>query len=112
MVNDSSSVDIPDSSNNVTLNNKNTSINYKDIHEDISQNHDDIKDSINQDQITEECIPEIDLPETSESIIEPNQDNKKSKRKLGFLQMRIDSTIYFDNMGYSYQIQNEKNDKK
>jgi len=26
--------------------------------------------------------------------------------------MRIDSTIYFDNMGYSYQIQNEKNDKK
>lgn len=42
-----------------------------------------------------------------------NQENKKKgKRKLGVLQMRIDSTIYFDNMGYSYQIQNEKNDKK
>jgi hypothetical protein len=41
-----------------------------------------------------------------------NQENKKKGKRKGFLQMRIDSTIYFDNMGYSYQIQNEKNDKK
>jgi len=58
-------------------------------------------------------IPESENPETSSlSKISKQDDRKKVKRKIGFLQMRIDSTIYFDNMGYSYQIQNEKNDKK
>jgi len=58
-------------------------------------------------------IPESEDPESSSlSKISKQNDRKKVKRKKGFLQMRIDSTIYFDNMGYSYQIQNEKNDKK
>jgi len=60
---------------------------------------------------TDISISKPDSSKISEAFKE--KDNKKKiKRKIGFLQMRIDSTIYFDNMGYSYQIQNEKNDKK
>lgn len=67
----------------------------------------------NDSVVADISISEIDNPETHELSQESStKEKKKVDRKLGFLQMRIDSTIYFDNMGYSYQIQNEKNDKK
>ncbi|KAL4097806.1 hypothetical protein QTP88_022520 [Uroleucon formosanum] len=67
----------------------------------------------NDSVVADISISEINDPETHELSQESStKEKKKVDRKLGFLQMRIDSTIYFDNMGYSYQIQNEKNDKK
>lgn len=113
----SAPINIPDSSKNLTLrNDQNTAIDYTETYDDMSQNYDDIHDSTKQEDQSidgDNDVTEIDVLDTSGLIKASNQDNnKKVKRKLGFLQMRIDSTIYFDNMGYSYQIQNEKNDKK
>lgn len=117
----SSSIDrsspVPNASENISLiNNQSTTIDYSDIHEDISQNSDDNQESIEQEDHSMDAdsyVPENYQQETSElSKVSNIEKKKRVKRKLGFLQMRIDSTIYFDNMGYSYQIQNEKNDKK
>lgn len=99
------------SENTIFNNNENSSLDLSEIHEDTSQNNNQMllnKDDFSMD--ADNSVPELDLTETSETFKQKNR--KKIKRKLGFLQMRIDSTIYFDNMGYSYQIQNEKNDKK
>lgn len=115
----SSAVTTADFSENMNFsNNDNAFLGYPDNHEDISQNYvdnDNDKKSLKEDEDlridTDISIPKPDSLEISEAF--KGKDNKKKiKRKIGFLQMRIDSTIYFDNMGYSYQIQNEKNDKK
>lgn len=101
------------SSENLTINNnQNTTLDYSEIHDDTSQNFNDNQDSLKEDDHSTNV--DTNISETAGSLNKSlNQENKKKgKRKLGFLQMRIDSTIYFDNMGYSYQIQNEKNDKK
>lgn len=83
---------------------------------DLSQNEDNSNTcNLNDQKIEEDTISLLETvhPETSQLSKSPNQENKKKiKSKLGFAQMRIDSSVYFDNMGYSYQIQNEKNDKK
>lgn len=104
---------ISNSSENIISNNQNTTTeDFPNIDEDISQNYGE-ENLLKQEHKTRE---DIRVPKISNSKTCLNktskQASKKSKRKLGFLQMRIDSTIYFDNMGYSYQIQNEKNDKK
>lgn len=108
----SSSVVNPNhSEKTIFSNNENLSLNFSEIHEATSQNNNQmslIKEDFCMD--ADSSVPETNLTETSDTF--KQKDSKKIKRKLGFLQMRIDSTIYFDNMGYSYQIQNEKNDKK
>uniref|UniRef100_A0A2S2PRH7 FLYWCH-type domain-containing protein n=1 Tax=Schizaphis graminum TaxID=13262 RepID=A0A2S2PRH7_SCHGA len=111
----SSPVTIDNSSENVLNNNQTSTLEYSEIHEDISQNNDDNKDTCKQENGNVDAStddPETANLETPELCESSTQEKKKKvERKLGFLQMRIDSTIYFDNMGYSYQIQNEKNDK-
>lgn len=109
---DLSSLDHSSSENLTINNNQNTTLDYSEIHDDTSQNLNDNQDSLKEDDPSTNAGTNV--LETTESLNKAlNQENKKKgKRKLGFLQMRIDSTIYFDNMGYSYQIQNEKNDKK
>lgn len=113
---------IPNTSENIALSyNQNTTLKDSEIHnkssidKNISQNE-NTNDScnLNDTKLGEDISNmESDHPVTSESSKPLNQQNKnKNKSKLGFTQMRIDSTVYFDNMGYSYQIQNEKNDKK
>ncbi|CAH1737385.1 unnamed protein product [Aphis gossypii] len=119
-INRSSPVTIDNSSEN-TLNNNQTStsstIEDSEVHEDVSENNDANNDIICKQENNNLDVG-TDIPETS-NLDTPEfckssglEKKKKVERKLGFLQMRIDSTIYFDNMGYSYQIQNEKNDKK
>lgn len=105
------------SSENLTLkNDQNTTLEYSGIPEDISQKYDDNTESSKEDQSINmhsySSVPETDKLGKSKLNKTSNQENKKKGKRKGFLQMRIDSTIYFDNMGYSYQIQNEKNDKK
>lgn len=125
----SSPISNPISSENLTLkNDQNTILDYSGIRENISPNNDVSTESLQQDDSTEslkqgdstESLKQDDSmnmhsytsdPETDD-LEKSNQENKKKGKRKGFLQMRIDSTIYFDNMGYSYQIQNEKNDKK
>lgn len=112
-VDQSSPVIFPNSSEKIIPSNKlDTAFNFSEIHEDTSQNYDDNQNSFKQDHsiVVDTSVPETDNQGTSE--LSKESKKKKDKHKLGFLQMRIDSTIYFDNMGYSYQIQNEKNDKK
>jgi len=138
-IDDSNPVTIDSTSENILNNNQTSTVDYSEVHEDISHNNEDNKitvkqenDSVDADTSIAETanpdtykqandsvdaaisISEIENLETHELSHEPSTKEKKKKveRKLGFLQMRIDSTIYFDNMGYSYQIQNEKNDKK
>ncbi|XP_025192512.1 uncharacterized protein LOC112592611 [Melanaphis sacchari] len=133
-INHSSPVPTDNSSENRQNSNQTSTLEYSEVHEDISQNNDDNKvickqvcEDISQNndnnkvtckQKNDNVDRDIDIPETAISdtpeLCKPSSLEKKKKveRKLGFLQMRIDSTIYFDNMGYSYQIQNEKNDKK
>lgn len=103
-----SPITTPNSSENITLN-QNTTVDSSEIHKDISQNYS--RESFKQENIVD---TKINFPETESELSKTSNQKyvKDIKRKLGFLQMRIDSTIYFDNMGYSYQIQNEKNDKK
>lgn len=113
----SSPVTIPISSEDLTLkNDQNTTLDYSEIHEDISQKSDDHIESFKQEHSMNmhsySSIPETDNLVKSKLNKTSIQENKKKGKRKGFLQMRIDSTIYFDNMGYSYQIQNEKNDKK
>lgn len=111
-IDQSSPVIFPNSSEKLMLhNNLNTAINFSEIQEDTSQNYDDNQNSFKQVRsITiDTSVPETNHQGTSALS---KESKKKDKHKVGFLQMRIDSTIYFDNMGYSYQIQNEKNDKK
>jgi len=102
------------SENTILRDNQNTTVeNYSNIDEDISQNY--VKEeSFKQEHSmsADISVPETNNPKACDLNKASKQVSKKGKRKLGFLQMRIDSTIYFDNMGYSYQIQNEKNDKK
>lgn len=135
---DRSSPVIDSSSENILNNNQTSTLDYSEVHEDTTQINDSDKDTFKQENdesvdednsISETANPdifkqensvdasisisEIDNPEAHELHESSSQEKKKkAERKLGFLQMRIDSTIYFDNMGYSYQIQNEKNDKK
>lgn len=109
---------IPKSSENIEcIENEKVSLGCSEIHEDMSQNYaddsdnkDSLKDNDNLSMDTDMSIPEPDSSVTS--IVFKGKNKTKQNRKTGLLQMRIDSTIYFDNMGYSYQIQNEKNDKK
>lgn len=86
------------------------------IDDDNSENEDiNDLDNLDDSKMDEDTISptETDNPEISQSSKSPYQEDKKpSKNKVNFTQMRIDSRVYFDNMGYSYQIQNEKNDKK
>jgi len=102
------------SENTILRDNQNTTVeNYSNIDENISQNY--VKEeSFKQghSMSVDSSVPETNNPKARGLNKVSKQASKKGKRKLGFLQMRIDSTIYFDNMGYSYQIQNEKNDKK
>jgi len=136
---DRSSPVIDSSSENILNNNQTSTLEYSEVHKDITQINDSAKDTYKQenDEIVDEdnsisetanpdtfkqendrvdaslSISEIDNPEAHELHESSSQEKKKkAEPKLGFIQMRIDSTIYFDNMGYSYQIQNEKNDKK
>lgn len=101
-------------SESITTNSNQNTYGYTEISEDSPQsdaNQDLLKKDLSMN--ADISVSETNHPERTEFDETLNQDNKKKvKRKLGFLQMRIDSTIYFDNMGYSYQIQNEKNDKK
>lgn len=131
----SNPVTIDSSSENILNNNQTSTLDYSEVHEDIYLNNEDnitvkqennsvvantsIPETANPDTYKEAndsvgagiSISEIKNPETHESSTK--EKKKKVERKLGFLHnMRIDSTIYSDNMGYSYQIQNEKNDKK
>lgn len=99
---------------NIINNNQNTVIDdYSDTDKHISENNIK-KEPFEQERNTSSdiCDTETNNPKAFGVKQSSKCATKKSKRKLGFLQMRIDSTIYFDNMGYSYQIQNEKNDKK
>ncbi|XP_050441870.1 uncharacterized protein LOC126846484 isoform X2 [Adelges cooleyi] len=90
--------------------------NFPETSDNISNDYDDHQNSFKQvDPIINEdsSLLENDISDSLDVTKSPTQERKnKPNKKLGFLQMRIDSTIYFDNMGYSYQIQNEKNDKK
>lgn len=112
----SSPITVHNSSENILNNSQISTPDFTDIHEDISQNNDDNQDTFNQENNNVDAdtsIPETANPGTPELCKAPSlEEKKKVEPKLEFLQMRIDSTIYFDNMGYSYQIQNEKNDKK
>lgn len=104
---------IPSTSENT--NDKNTIVELSDFCSDMSQNVADKLNSLKQEDISmdaDSSVLENDKAEISYVAESSREHKKKIKRRLGFLQMRIDSTIYYDNMGYSYQIQNEKNDKK
>ncbi|XP_025411959.1 uncharacterized protein LOC112684582 isoform X4 [Sipha flava] len=104
------------SENLTPSNDQNNILDYSEIPEDISQKYNDNTELSKKDQSMNMCsytsVSETDKLGKSKLNKTSNQENKKKGKRKGFLQMRIDSTIYFDNMGYSYQIQNEKNDKK
>ncbi|XP_022179344.1 uncharacterized protein LOC111039966 isoform X2 [Myzus persicae] len=135
---DRSSPVIIDGSENILNSNQTSTLGFSEVHEDMSQNNDSNKVTIKLENDSEDADTNIletanldtfnqkndsvdagnsnsetANPETHTFHESSSQEKKKKvERNLGFLQMRIDSTIYFDNMGYSYQIQNEKNDKK